>query len=111
MTAHVVFSEIDRENPATLSGPVIDTIIRKRIGFDGALMTDDISMGALSGGFRERGGRPSGRAATWSCIDNGELAEASEIAAGVPELEGEALRRTDAAWPTTAAGAGGPARP
>ncbi len=49
MTAHVVYSSIDSEFPATLSNKVIDNIIRKLIKFDGLIMTDDISMKALSG--------------------------------------------------------------
>jgi beta-N-acetylhexosaminidase len=49
MTAHVVFEAWDRENCATLSPYVIEEIIRKRIGFDGLLMTDDIDMKALTG--------------------------------------------------------------
>lgn len=97
MTAHVVFSEIDPLTPATLSAPVIDRIIRKRIGFDGALMTDDISMGALSGGFRERAEASIRAGCDLVLHCNGELAEASEVAAGAPELGGEALRRTEAA--------------
>ena len=54
MTAHVVFSAIDPHRPATLSPVVIDTVIRGSIGFDGVLVSDDIGMGALGGGFGER---------------------------------------------------------
>jgi beta-N-acetylhexosaminidase len=53
MTAHLVFEEIDPQ-PATIS-EVMVKIIRDEIGFDGLLMTDDISMEALSGTVRERG--------------------------------------------------------
>ena len=51
MTAHVVYSAIDPNNPATTSGKVIEEIIRGEIGFDGLLMSDDTSMKALSGDF------------------------------------------------------------
>ena len=51
MTAHVVYSAIDPNNPATTSGKVIDEIIRREIGFDGLLISDDTSMKALSGDF------------------------------------------------------------
>src|SRR5271167_3093781 len=44
MTAHVVFSAIDGE-PATTSATIISQVIRDSIGFTGALMSDDISMG------------------------------------------------------------------
>ncbi|MGR3368138.1 MAG: glycoside hydrolase family 3 N-terminal domain-containing protein [Sagittula sp.] len=53
MTAHLVFEEIDPQ-PATISEGMVK-IIREEIGFDGLLMTDDISMEALSGTVRERG--------------------------------------------------------
>ena len=49
MTAHIIFSEIDPEYPVTISSKVIKDVIRKYIKFDGLLMTDDISMKALSG--------------------------------------------------------------
>lgn len=49
MTSHIVFDAWDHERPATLSPIVIEEVIRRRIGFDGLLMTDDIDMKALSG--------------------------------------------------------------
>ena len=54
MTAHVVYAAIDPAAPATTSRKVIGDIIRGDIGFDGVLMSDDLSMKALSGDFRER---------------------------------------------------------
>ncbi len=54
MTAHVVYTAIDKTAPATLSGKVIKRIIRGEIGFDGLLMTDDLSMKALGGTFTEK---------------------------------------------------------
>ena len=54
MTAHTVYPAWDAGLPATLSPTVIDTIIRRDIGFDGLLMTDDIVMGALSGSLIAR---------------------------------------------------------
>jgi beta-N-acetylhexosaminidase len=54
MTAHIVFTAWDAESPATQSPYVIEEIIRKRIGFDGLLMTDDLDMEALSGSVPER---------------------------------------------------------
>ncbi len=49
MTAHIIFSEIDPEYPVTISSKVIRNVIRKYIKFEGILMTDDISMKALTG--------------------------------------------------------------
>ena len=97
MTCHVVFSAIDDSAPATLSAEVIGPIVRDRIGFDGALMTDDISMGALSGsiGSRAEAAIRAGCDLVLHC--NGDAAEMQEVAAAAPELSGDALRRTDAA--------------
>jgi beta-N-acetylhexosaminidase len=97
MTAHVVFSAVDDRAPATLSAPVIANIIRKRIGFDGALMTDDISMGALSGGLRDRAEAAVRAGCDLVLHCNGQIEEMRQVAERMPELEGEALRRTDAA--------------
>ena len=97
MTCHVVFSAIDADAPATLSATVIGNIIRGRIGFDGALMSDDISMGALSGSLRGRAERAVAAGCDIVLHSNGDMAEMAEVAAGTPELAGDALRRADAA--------------
>ena len=47
MTAHILYSKIDNQNVATFSKKIIKKIIRKKIGFKGILMSDDISMKAL----------------------------------------------------------------
>jgi beta-N-acetylhexosaminidase len=54
MTGHLVFNAWDRDHPATQSPFVIAEIVRKRIGFDGLLLTDDLDMKALSGTVPER---------------------------------------------------------
>lgn len=97
MTGHVVYLDVDDSQPATLSSSVIVNVIRERIGFDGALMTDDISMGALSGGMQERAEAAIAAGCDLVLHCNGVFEEMQGIAAGVPELESEALRRTDAA--------------
>ncbi len=97
MTAHVVFTAIDPEQPATTSGRVIADIIRGEIAFDGLLMTDDLSMKALSGGFRQRAEAAIGAGCDVALHCNGDLAEMRGVAEGVPVLAGDALRRADAA--------------
>jgi beta-N-acetylhexosaminidase len=97
MTAHVVFSAIDPVAPATTSVTMVRQVIRESIGFAGLLMTDDISMGALSGSLAERS-----RAAIHAGCDvvlhcNGKLTEMVEVASAVPVLAGEAKRRADSA--------------
>ena len=57
MTNHLVYTAWDAENPATLSEKVVGEIIRKRIGFAGLLLTDDIDMEALEGPVPERGAK------------------------------------------------------
>ncbi|MBU3887225.1 beta-N-acetylhexosaminidase [Methylosinus sporium] len=97
MTAHVVYRAIDPDHPGTLSRAVIEEIIRGLIGFDGLLMTDDLSMKALSGGFRARaeGAIAAGCDVVLHC--NGDLAEARAVAEGAGDLAGRALERARAA--------------
>ena len=97
MTAHVVFTAIDPIAPATTSVTMIQDVIRDVIGFQGLLMSDDISMGALSGSLAERT-----RAALAAGCDvvlhcNGRLDEMREVAAETPLLAGEAAARAEAA--------------
>jgi beta-N-acetylhexosaminidase len=104
MTAHVVFSAIDPVHPATTSPTVIKQIVRGAIGFDGLLMTDDISMKALGGplGQRAEGAFAAGVDIALHC--NGELDEAREIAEASPELSGVSLKRAEAALRAIAKG-------
>jgi beta-N-acetylhexosaminidase len=97
MTAHVVYTAIDADNPATLSGKVISEIIRGHIGFDGCLMTDDLSMKALSGSVTEKASRAfaAGNDLVLHC--NGDLIEMRELAACAPELSAKSLARSQAA--------------
>lgn len=97
MTAHVVFSAIDPVAPATTSVTMVRDVIRGFVGFKGLLMSDDISMGALSGSLAERS-----RAALAAGCDlvlhcNGDLREMSEVASVAPELEGAAAARAEVA--------------
>ena len=93
MTAHIVFEAIDSENPATTSTKMIDEIIRGTIGFDGLLMSDDVSMEALSGDYVER--TKSSFAAGCDIVlhCNGKMDEMLQVASATPELKGQALKR------------------
>jgi beta-N-acetylhexosaminidase len=97
MTAHVVFAAIDALAPATTSVTMVREVIRGDIGFDGLLMTDDISMQALKGtlGERSRASLAAGCDVVLHC--NAPLAERIEVAASVPPLAGDAARRAAAA--------------
>jgi beta-N-acetylhexosaminidase len=93
MTAHVVFTAIDPVHPATTSATMIREVIRGLIGFDGLLMSDDISMGALSGSIaaRTRAALAAGCDVVLHC--NGKLDEMQAAAAEAPVLADAAARR------------------
>ena len=97
MTAHVVYRALDPERPATTSPTVIADIIRGAIGFDGLLMSDDVSMQALSGSiaWRTRALFVAGCDLALHC--NGKFDEMVAVAAETPVLSGRALARADAA--------------
>lgn len=103
MTAHVVYTAIDAERPGTLSRVVVESVIRGEIGFDGLLMTDDLSMKALFGGFRQRAEAAIGAGCDIVLHCNGDLEEARAVAEGAGELAGRALERARAALARRAA--------
>ena len=93
MTAHVVYTALDKSAPATLSKKVISGVIRKQIGFRGLLMTDDLSMKALSGSYAEktRAALEAGCDIVLHC--NGQMDQMEEVAAEAGVLKGKALAR------------------
>jgi beta-N-acetylhexosaminidase len=72
-------------------------LIREAIGFDGLLMTDDLSMRALSGGFAERARRAVAAGCDLVLHCNGNREEMAEVAEGVPSLGGRTLARSEVA--------------
>jgi beta-N-acetylhexosaminidase len=97
MTAHVVFSAFDALAPATTSVTIVRNVIRDSIGFKGLLMSDDISMGALSGTLSERTGAAIAAGCDMVLHCNGKMAEMRAVAAAAPVLAGEAADRATAA--------------
>jgi beta-N-acetylhexosaminidase len=97
MTAHVVFTTFDPVAPATSSASIVRHVIRDSIGFRGLLMSDDVSMGALSGslGERTKAAITAGCDVVLHC--NGKMADMTAVAAEAPLLSGEAARRAAAA--------------
>jgi beta-N-acetylhexosaminidase len=93
MTAHVVFSALDPVHPATTSATIIEQVIRGVIGFQGLLMSDDVSMNALSGSIAERTAAIFSAGCDVVLHCNGKLEEMREVAAETPELSGKALER------------------
>jgi len=95
MTAHVVYEAIDAQRPATTSPKVIRDVIRGEMGFDGLLISDDLSMKALDGPLSVRT-----KAALFAGCDivlhcNGNLDEMKEVASELKPLDGQHLRRAD----------------
>jgi beta-N-acetylhexosaminidase len=97
MTAHVIYAVIDRKRPATTSKKVMRRVVRGAIGFDGLVMSDDLSMKALSGDFTERAAmsRAAGCDVVLHC--NGAMAEMKAVVRGAGELKGRAATRAKAA--------------
>src|SRR6476619_6174012 len=93
MTAHVVFSALDPAHPATTSATMIQQVIRGVIGFQGLLMSDDVSMNALAGSIAERTRAIIAAGCDMVLHCNGKLDEMREVARETPELSGQALQR------------------
>lgn len=96
MTCHVVFSALDAR-PVTISPVVIEDVIRQRIGYDGLLLTDDLSMKALQGEMRAKAADAIAAGCDIALHCNGDLDEARAVAEAAPLLAGHALRRAEAA--------------
>ena len=97
ISAHVCYSAIDGDAPGTLSAKVIQQAIRGAIGFDGLLLSDDLSMEALSGTQGERAAAALAAGCDVALHCNGKLEEMADVAASVAELSAEAVRRWDGA--------------
>jgi beta-N-acetylhexosaminidase len=93
MTAHVVFSALDAAQPATTSATIIEQVIRGSIGFQGLLMSDDVSMNALAGSIAERTRAIVSAGCDMVLHCNGKLDEMREVAREAPVLSGKALDR------------------
>jgi len=97
MTAHVIYAALDRTRPATTTKKVKKKVIRGAIGFDGLVMSDDLSMKALSGDFAERArdSRAAGCDVVLHC--NGSMTEMKAVVEGAGALKGKAAARAAAA--------------
>ena len=93
MTAHVVFSAYDPVQPATTSATIIERVIRRLIGFQGLLMSDDVSMNALAGSIAERTRAIFAAGCDVVLHCNGKMTEMRDVAREAPELSGQALQR------------------
>jgi beta-N-acetylhexosaminidase len=96
MSAHIVFTAVDTEAPATTSSKVIDQVIRGHIGFDGLLVSDDSSMNALKGTIGERAARIVGGGCDIVLHCNGVMDEMKAVVNEAVPLAGASLRRAQA---------------
>jgi beta-N-acetylhexosaminidase len=93
MTAHIVYAGIDPAAPATLSPRVVQEVIREEIGFDGVLISDDLSMRALGGGLDERTSRALAAGCDLVLHCNGHPAEMEQVAAAAGPISPRAAAR------------------
>ncbi|PZU00115.1 MAG: beta-N-acetylhexosaminidase [Brevundimonas sp.] len=96
MTAHIVFTAIDGKRPATQSKKAVRTM-REHLGFSGLILTDDLSMQALSGDLGQRAHRSLKAGCDVVVHCNGDLAEMQAVAEGTGRLKGKARARAEAA--------------
>lgn len=104
MTAHIVFTAIDPQHPATTSAKVIGEIVRGEIGFDGLLISDDTSMKALSGDFSEKAAAILAAGCDLVLHCNGVMEEMVGIASRTTALTGRSLERAERALGYISAG-------
>lgn len=96
MTAHIVFTAVDKKRPATQSKKAVK-MMREHLGFGGLIMTDDLSMQALSGSLGERTHRSLKAGCDVVLHCNGDMAEMQAVAEATGKLKGKAKARAEAA--------------
>ncbi len=97
MTAHVIYAAVDDVRPATISPDVVTNVIRGSIGFDGLLITDDLSMKALAGSDEEKASAALAAGCDVLLHCNGERREMEGVARGATALSEMATERFDRA--------------
>jgi beta-N-acetylhexosaminidase len=97
MTAHILYEDLDASAPATQSPQVIKDVIRGELGFNGCLMSDDISMKALDGEMSDRALASYAAGCDLVLHCNGDMAEMAAVAAAAPVLTGLPLERCERA--------------
>ena len=95
MSAHIVFTAIDPVSPATTSAKVVSEIMRGEIGYDGLIISDDLSMKALSGTFAEKTRAVFAAGLDVALHCNGDRTEGAPVAANAPVLAGRSLERAE----------------
>jgi beta-N-acetylhexosaminidase len=96
MTAHVLYEAIDADAALTVSARGVNEVVRSHIGFDGLLLSDDLSMQALGGTLGERAARSLAAGCDIALHCNGRMAEMIEVAANAGAMTRDAVRRFEA---------------
>ncbi len=102
MTAHIVYTDIDADAPATLSPTIVQDVIRDYMGFDGVLLTDDLSMKALTGNFGDRASAALAAGCDVVLHCNGEMDEMTAIAAATSPISDKTAERLSRTIPISA---------
>lgn len=102
MTAHILYTALDNTHIATQSQTII-RYIRETIGFDGLLMSDDLSMKAMQGSFTERAEKTLAAGCDLVLHCNGKMEEMVAVAKGMSSLTQKAKERSQRAWQQLAA--------
>lgn len=97
MSAHVMYTDLDRDNAATLSKKIVDTIIRGEIGFEGVLLADDVTMEALSGTLKSRIEQTMAVGMDLTMICSNPFAARVEALSYTPKLNAQSAARIAAA--------------
>ena len=97
MTAHILYTGLDLNHPATLSADIIGSVIRGRIGFKGVLVTDDLAMQALTGSPAERALAALAAGCDIALYCSGEFAPTEALLAVCPPVRAESADRLKAA--------------
>ena len=98
MTAHVVYEAIDPKYPATISAVVIEDVIRGHMGFNGVLVSDDLSMKALSGDLAGRAKAALEAGCDLALHCSGEMGEMEAVAEGARPLSSQSTARIDLSY-------------
>ncbi len=89
MTAHIIYSKIDPDYPATLSKKLIKDVIRKKIGFKSVLISDDVSMKALKGSALDNAAASLNAGCDLALYCNAELKDREIVLKGLEAMDGE----------------------
>ena len=97
MTAHILYPKLDQTACATQSKAIVDEIIRGEIGFEGALLSDDLSMEALGGSLGDRAARARKAGCDLALHCNGDFGEMKAVLEAAGPLQNAALLRVERA--------------